>query len=220
MTTQSPFDGTYDVQVSPEARTALERGVRQLEDLGHTVETVDLGFDPAYPEAFSALWTTATGQLPLEGREHLLTGLARTFRARALQRGAVELADAVAVLRGIEADVIRRFADLDMLLTPALAMPPRPVGWFHEGYDIADPAGADQDYERQCQYTPWTSVVNVVGLPAITYPTTWAVPATGDYPGPVPMGVQLIGGPSSEARLLALVAQLDPATTPRVHLVA
>lgn len=220
VTTQSPFDGTYDVQVSPEARTALERGVRQLEDLGHTVETVDLGFDPAYPEAFSALWTTATGQLPLEGREHLLTGLARTFRARALQRGAVELADAVAVLRGIEADVIRRFADLDMLLTPALAMPPRPVGWFHEGYDIADPAGADQDYERQCQYTPWTSVVNVVGLPAITYPTTWAVPATGDYPGPVPMGVQLIGGPSSEARLLALVAQLDPATTPRAHLVA
>ena len=220
VTTQSPFDGTYDVQVSPEARTALDRGVRQLEDLGHTVEAVDLDFDPAYPEAFSALWTTAMGQLRLDGREHLLTGLAGTFRARALQRGAVELADAVAVLRGIEASLIQRFSDLDMILTPALAMPPRPVGWFHEGYDIADPAGADQDYERQCRYTPWTSVVNVVGLPAVTYPTTWAVPASGDYPGPVPMGAQLIGRPSSEASLLALVAQLDPATTPHARRVA
>ena len=68
------------------------------------------------------------------------------YKRQALSRTAVELADAFAVLRGIEADLIRQFSRFDMILTPALAMPPRPVGWFHEGFDIADPAGADQDY--------------------------------------------------------------------------
>ncbi|MDO4919183.1 amidase [Kocuria sp.] len=220
VSTASPFDETHEITVSPEARAALDAGVRQLTALGHTVENAQLHYDPAYPEAFSRLWTTAVGQLPLEGREPLLTGLARTFRERALARGAVELADAFAVLRGIEADLLRQFSRFDMVLTPALAMPPRPVGWFHEGFDIADPAGADQDYTRQCQYTPWTSVVNVAGLPAVTVPTTWVTPGPGDYPGPVPMGVQLIGAPSAEAALLALAAQLDPPTTPHARLVA
>ena len=220
VSTASPFDATYEITVSPEARAALEAGAQRLTALGHTVEGAQIHYDPAYPEAFSQLWTTVAGQLPLDGAEELLTGLARTFRERALARSAVELADAFGVLRRIEADLIRQFSRFDMVLTPALAMPPRPVGWFHEGYDLADPAGADQDYMRQCQYTPWTSVVNVVGLPAITVPTTWSVPATGDYPGPVPMGVQLIGAPSTEAWLLALAAQLGPPTTPQARLVA
>ena len=220
VSTASPFDATYEITVSAEARDALDTGAAQLRRLGHVVEDASLTYDPAYPEAFARLWTTATGQLPLDGREHLLTGLARSFRARALERSAVALADAFDTLRRIEADLIRQFSRFDMVLTPALAMPPRPVGWFHEGYDIADPAGADQDYMRQCQYTPWTSVVNVVGLPAITVPTTWSVPSSGDYPGPVPMGVQLVGRASSEAWLLALAAQLDAPTTPHARLVA
>ena len=220
VSTASPFDATYEITVSPEARSALAEGIRLLEALGHTVEDAEIHYDPAYPEAFSRLWTTAMGQLPLNGAEHLLTGLARSFRERALSRSAVELADAFAVLRGIEADLIRQFSRFDMVLTPALAMPPRPVGWFHEGFDIADPAGAEQDYMRQCQYTPWTSVVNVIGLPAITVPTTWRTPETGDYPGPVPMGIQLVGRASGEAQLFALAAQLDPPTTPHARLVA
>ena len=60
---------------------------------------------------------------------------------------------------------------------------------------------ADTDYMRQCQYTPYTSMVNVSGLPAITIPTL----ATHDG---MSMGVQLIGRTGSEARLLALAAQL------------
>ena len=63
-------------------------------------------------------------------------------------------------------------------------------------------------------------MVNVIGLPAITVPTTWRTPGTGEYPGPVPMGVQLVGRASGEAQLLALAAQLDPPTTPHAHLVA
>jgi amidase len=51
-------------------------------------------------------------------------------------------------------------------------------------------------------YTPFTSFVNVAGLPAITLP----VAATE---GGLPMGVQLVGRPGGERTLLALGAQLE-----------
>lgn len=220
VSTVSPFDSAVDVSISPEARVALEQGIAQLRQLGHDVVETNITYDPIYPKAFFSLWSTVMGQIPLEGQEHNLTGLARSFRAKAGSRSAVELADAVAALRRFEASVISQYSAYDMILTPALALPPRPVGWAYEGYSIADPAGAQQDYQRQCEYSPWSSHVNVVGLPAITMPTAWLQPANGSYPNPVPMGIQLIGAPSSEAWLLALAAQMAPPTTPRASLVA
>ena len=81
------------------------------------------------------------------------------------------------------------------MLTPALALTPRPLGW----YDSED---AERNFEQQCQYTPFTSFVNVSGLPAITLP----VHQTADG---LPMGVQLIGRPGGEHTLLAIGAQLQ-----------
>ncbi|MFD1576095.1 amidase family protein [Agromyces cerinus subsp. nitratus] len=52
------------------------------------------------------------------------------------------------------------------------------------------------------QFTPFTSFVNVSGLPAITVPVSET--ANG-----VPMGVQLIGRPGGEATLFAIAAQLE-----------
>ncbi len=50
--------------------------------------------------------------------------------------------------------------------------------------------------------TPWTSFVNVGGLPAIVLPVHWS--ADG-----LPMGVQLIRRPGREDVLLAIGAQLE-----------
>lgn len=210
VSTASPFDAVQDIEVSPEARAALDAGVALLRAAGHEVEEAELSYDPEYPGAFFDVWTTSMGTAPLDDEQAgRLTGLAGAFRARALRRSAVELAQAVGVLRRIEQDVVRAYGAWDVVLTPALAMTPRPLGWYWEGYDLADPAGADQDYRRQCAYTPWTSVVNVVGLPAVTVPTLWTRAASHDDGPVVPMGVQLIGRPSAEAQLLAVVAQLE-----------
>jgi amidase len=81
------------------------------------------------------------------------------------------------------------------VLTPALAMTPRPVGW----YDSED---GERNFEQQVQYTPFTSFANVTGLPAITLPV--AVTDAG-----LPMGVQLVGRPGGEAALLSIGAQLE-----------
>ena len=74
-------------------------------------------------------------------------------------------------------------------------MTPRPVGWY-------DPEDGERNFAQQVQFTPFTSFVNVAGLPAITVP----VDETG---AGVPMGVQLIGRPGGEAALFAVAAQLE-----------
>ena len=117
------------------------------------------------------------------------------LRRRALGRSAAELAGAVDVLRQFEHDTIEQYSRYDMILTPALAMTPRPVGWYTD-------ADGDTDYLRQCRYSPYTSMVNVCGLPAVTVPTL-------RLPDGLSMSVQLIGRPGEEAQLLAAATQIE-----------
>ena len=97
--------------------------------------------------------------------------------------------------RGIAAS-----AHLDAVLTPTVAMLPRPVGWFvgEDGED-GDPAA---DFERQKAYTPYTAMYNTTGQPAISLPLHQS--AEG-----LPIGMMLVGRPRGEAALLALAAQLE-----------
>ena len=88
------------------------------------------------------------------------------------------------------------------MLMPALAQTPRPVGWF-SGREWE--TTADDDYARQCEFAPWSSMVNVCGLPAVSVTTSWTDLG-------LPMGVQLVGRMGSEALLLQLARILE---TPR-----
>jgi amidase len=81
------------------------------------------------------------------------------------------------------------------VLTPALALTPRPIGW----YSADDP---ELNFAQQVQYTPFTSFANVTGLPAITLPVF-------QTDAGIPMGVQLVGRPGGEATLLSIGAQLE-----------
>jgi len=87
-----------------------------------------------------------------------------------------------------------RPARFDVVLTPALAFEAPRVGEFWG-------LGAAGDYQLQCEWAPQTSMVNVVGVPAIAVPTHLTDEGLA-------MGVQLIGRPGSEAQLLQLAEQL------------
>lgn len=220
ITTASPFEAAHPTPVSPQAQEALRAGREALGDAGHRTEDADVRYDPAYPEAFFNLWTTSVGAAPLEpAQEQRLTGLARNYRSLAQRRSAAELAVAVRTLRDLERRLLRDWDRWDVLVTPALAQTPRPLGWWWEGFDPADPASADQDYERQCRYTPYTSICNVIGLPAVVVPT--ALVRSEVTGATVPMGLQLIGRPGAELGLLALAEQitdaLDPALRARLN---
>lgn len=196
----TPWASEYPIEVEPAARNALDAAAALLAAAGHRLLEAPVRYDNRYPEAFTTVWTSGVGAARIPpAREQFLTPLTHTFRRRAQQKSAVKLAEALAFLRQFEHDTIAQFADFDVILTPALAQQPRPVGWYTGEDWEADP---DEDYKRQCQYAPWSSPVNVTGLPALTLPVHWT-------PSGVPMGVQLIGRPSAEATLLALAGQLE-----------
>ena len=194
--TTSPWDDAYDIRLDPEARAALDFAVREVNAIGHGVEPLALERDGTYAPAFRTIWQAGAAGIPAEGEDlSRLEPLTRWLVERGRSLSARELAEALAVLARFERSVLRQFARVDAVLTPALAMTPRPIGW----YDNED---AERNFAQQVQYTPYTSFANVTGLPAITLP----VHVTNDG---LPMGVQLVGRPGGESTLLAIGAQLE-----------
>lgn len=209
----SPWQTIFPFTPDREALDALDDGVARLEAAGHETSETAIRYDNRYPDAFTTAWTAGVGSARIAPqREALLTPLTRTFRRRAQQRSASKLNESLGFLRQFQQDTIAQYSGWDLLMTPALAQTPRPVGWFtgaaHGGayWPAAEWAGdADGDYRKQCEYAPWSSMVNVCGLPAISIPVHW----TGGTPGcGLPMGIQLIGPMGSEGLLLQVTAQL------------
>jgi amidase len=209
----SPWQPTFPFAPDSEALDALREGIRRLEAAGHETAEAGIRYDNRYPDAFTTAWTAAVGSARITPqREALLTPLTRTFRRRAQQRSTAKLNESLGFLRQFQRDTVTQYAAWDLMLMPALAQTPRPVGWFTgaghgDGYwPAAEWAGdADDDYRKQCEYAPWSSMVNVCGLPAISIPVHWTDGAPG---AGLPMGIQLIGPVGSEALLLQVAAQL------------
>jgi amidase len=124
-------------------------------------------------------------------------------RALAEQARATPSPDYVAAVMRLQS-VVRRvvafWSDVDVVLTPTLALLPVPIGWTWEDTD-GDPL---QAFARQTLFTPFTPLVNVTGQPAVSLPLGWG--GSG-----LPVGVQLVGRPFDEATLVRLAAQIEAA---------
>ena len=196
VSTASPFATAYPIGLSAEAHAALNKAIETLNRRAHYVEEAEIYYDAMYPETFSTVWTSGLASAPLPpGSEEKLGTLARSFRERATAREVAVSLAAAAKLTEIAADFRTQWGRYDVVLTPAMAHTPPVIGYYTS-------QDADTDYMRQCQYTPFTSMVNVSGLPAVTVPTL----TTADG---LSMGVQIIGRAGSEIQLLALAAQLS-----------
>nr|WP_278101192.1 amidase [Microbacterium proteolyticum] len=202
-TTVSPWDDDEDIVLDPAARTAFETAAVWLSDAGHPVTDAD--WHPVgYPALFRVLWRASAARIPLSAHdmtlvEPLTAWLVREGRALS----APELLGGLTEARAFERRTITDFAAFDAVLTPALAQAPQPVGAY-AGHD------PERTFAMQVEYAPYSSFVNVAGLPALTLPVT--VDATGH-----PVSVQLIGRPGGEATLLALGAELELRRGPLPH---
>ncbi|PZR53516.1 amidase [Xylanimonas oleitrophica] len=203
VSTFSAWDGFYDVSPAPEALAALDAGVEALTALGHAVEPTAWEPDAAYAPAFRTLWMAGAAALPIDDPERLallepltrwLVGVGRKVPAR-------QLMEALRHLSAFERTMVARVSAFDAVLLPGLGMVPPELGWF-------DPQDPERNFEQQCRFTPYTAMINVAGLPAITVPVLWTDP-TDTAPAGLPMGVQLVGRPGGEHVLLAIAAQLE-----------
>ncbi len=194
-TLQNAVEGA---EIHPDCVAAYEEASALLESLGHEVEDIGMPFGPDVVPFFETLWYAYATLAPLAPeQEELLLPLTRYLRGRGLEVRAPELFFAQAYLQAVTRAALVTLNAYNAVLTPTLALPPRPVGWFDE----VEPA---QNFERQKLFTPFTALYNVSGQPAVNVPLHWS--ADG-----LPIGVMLAGRMGDEGTLISLSAQLEQA---------
>ncbi|WP_166880718.1 amidase [Salinibacterium sp. ZJ450] len=193
--TTSPWDDALDIRLDPAVVESLELATSELDALGHGLEQIAL--EPSdYPELFTTIWQASAVTVPADGDElELLQPLSRWLVERGRRLPARDILLALSAASRFERSVIRQFSRFDAVLTPTLALLPQPIGWY-------DQIDGQRNFNQQVQVGPFTSFVNVSGLPAITLPVHQTEAG-------IPVGVQLIGRPGGEATLLAIGAQLE-----------
>ena len=200
--TWSPWSTNYEIAVDRQVNQVFEDTLSAAAELGHEVEHVDPSPAPTYFESFRAVWMASAASLPfpdaaLDALEPLTAWLVRTGRSRP----AADLPRALAALKQFESQIIADYLPYDLILTPLLAMTPRPTGWF-------DAADGERNFMQQCQFTPFTSYVNVAGLPALSMPVGMSEGVSGSE-SPLPIGVQAIGRSGQESTLLRFALDME-----------
>ena len=177
---------------------AYEDASKLLADLGHEVTDVELPFGSDAVPMFELLWYSMATLAPIDpAQEEELLPLTRYLRGKGAKVTAGELIFAQAYLQGVMRPAMALLNSYDAFLSPTLASPPVPVGYFDE----VDPA---ENFERQKRFTPYTALYNISGQPAVNLPLYWN--AAG-----LPIGVMLAGRLGDEATLIALSAQIEAA---------
>jgi amidase len=185
-------------EVHPDCIAAYQDASALLAELGHEVEDFDPPFPAEAVPSFLALWYAMATLAPIApDQEAELLPLTRYLRGKGLELSAAELFFHQAVLQGSVRASMQALTGYDAILTPTLALPPRPVGWFDE----VEPA---ENFARQTMFTPWTALNNISGQPAVSVPLHWS--ADG-----LPIGVMLAGQMGAEGTLISLSAQLEAA---------
>ena len=192
----------------PDCVAAAELAACLCEELGHDVVDSSPSIDGARLfKAFGSVWAgflcwavkdwaRRIGRTPEE--EIFEPATWRTFlHGERMTSG--DYLMAVQDLQKASREAAAFFDDYDIWLTPTLAQPPMPLGYFDYS-----PETRDQHIARLGEYTGFTLIANASGQPGISLPLHW----NDDN---LPIGVQLLGRYGDEATLIQLAAQLEEA---------
>ena len=190
--------------VEPEIQSIAETAARRFADLGAVVEEAHPGFDNPL-DLINTLFYVQVGaqveHLPAERQALLDPGRAAvldTFRDLA----AFDYLAIAARRHALYNQARRFFGAYDLLLTPAVAVPPFPLGG--EG-----PTSVDGQPVGRLGWTPFTFPFNLTGQPAITVPG-------GGHAAGLPVGLQIVGRRNGDAAVLRAAAVYE-ALAPWAH---
>jgi amidase len=193
VTTTPPIDTPVHSECVRAALSAAE----VLAGLGHDVrEETPPWREPTLFDLFLTVWQVGPALHPVD--ETAMTALNRGLVESARATSAIEYARAVAQLQALARRIVSFWADVDVLVTPTLALPPVPIGWQEAV------TGSIEQLQRNTEFTPFTAVANLTGQPAMSLPLNWSDDG-------LPIGVQAIGPPAGDALLLQLAAQIEAA---------
>ena len=195
--------------VDPACLRATRDAAELLASLGHDVAEFrpDPWDPPELSDLFDTFWSAliagsvAAGER-VAGRPATpddVEPLTWAFVERARAMPTTDYLEALRRLQAYGRGLVASLGAVDVLLTPALAERPLPIGTI-------DPSGANPmaDFARAFAFTPYTAAFNVTGQPAASVPLF-----QGD--DGLPLAVQLVGPPAGEGVVLSLAAQLEAA---------
>jgi amidase len=191
-------DPPVDVPVAEECTAAVQSTADVLSDLGHdVVETAPPWNGEELSRNFVRVWRHGPATSGIDAEQ--LEPHNRALVDDAVKTSGPELAASLQYLRGEARRFLPLWGEIDVLMTPTLALSPVPTGWVFEGSDD-DPRAV---IARHRFFMPFTQIFNVTGQPALSLP----MHRSGD----VPIGVQFAARPFEEATLVRLGAQLEAA---------
>ncbi|AJE47859.1 amidase [Celeribacter indicus] len=179
--------------VDPGIRAATAATARRLEAMGHRVEAVAPFFDVDAIGALAGAMTDA-GFAALAARYPMFDQLApEEYRAQAengRRLGAVGLVETLQSITEFRSLCGTWFADIDVLLMPAVAAQAWPV-------EKPFPDTIDDNQVGPRGHAVFTGWVNVAGIPALSLPS-------GMVADGLPVGIQFIAGRGRDRMLMAL----------------
>jgi amidase len=175
---------------APECQQSIAKIVQQLESLGHTLipQAIDLS---SIIEPFTTVWATAVAAsgIPPEA----LSPMNQWVLTQSGTAG--EYLQAVTQLQLFARQLVSLFAQIDVLIAPTYMHPAIKIG---EWADLSP----EDTFQRILNWVFPCPAFNVSGQPVVNIPT-------GFDSNNIPLGVQLVGKPNSEATVIALAAQLE-----------
>jgi amidase len=196
VTVQPPID----VAVDPACAAAATSAGGLLSELGHEViEATPPWRSAGLLEHFIRIWQAGPATAGVDDLS-LLEPINRALAKDAFSTSQPDHVLSVIAVQQATRALMAFWEEVDVVVTPTLALPPVPIGWTWEDTG-GDPHAA---FQRQLLFTPFTPVVNVTGQPAVS------LPLHRNEQG-LPIGVQLIGGAFAEATLVRLAAQIEEA---------
>jgi len=189
-----------DVPVDAVCAAAAASAGRLLAELGHeVVEATPPWRSDELLVHFVRIWQAGPATAGIDDLS-LLEPINRALAEDAFAASQPDHVVSTMALQQAARALMTFWTDVDVVVTPTLALHPVPIGWTWEDTD-GDPHAA---FARQLLFTPFTPVVNVTGQPAVSLPLHWSDDG-------LPIGVQLIGGAFAESTLVRLAAQLEQA---------
>jgi amidase len=194
--------------VDPVCAAAADSAAELLRSLGHEVIEVDPPWqEPGLSELFGVAFSSqialsiaysghVAGRVPSADDMEPMSWAIFSMISKLTT---IEAQSVVVRLQAYARRLVTWLADYDALLTPALAERPLALGTLDTAAE--DPMST---FTRSGLFTPFTPVFNATGQPAISLPL---------YEGEdgLPLGVQIVGTPAGEGRLLALASRLEAA---------
>jgi amidase len=223
-----PFPGQT---IDSECRTAVLEAVKLLQDLGHTVEEVDLPYQKEVltKHFFFMVISEVAAEIEhvtkLRGKKSpdindfeittwLIGQLGNQFSGK-------QYAQAKRGWHDLAVDMANFHLNYDFLLTPTLSRPPVTIGELKTKpmeemlFKAVSQIGLigmvknlsiiDEMALRSYNYLPFTPIANMTGQPSMSVPLHWQQSTS------LPVGVMFTGRMCEETRLLQLANQLEQA---------